>query len=215
MALDNAEDPAQHGVPIEAIPSEKADGAPLGLRQPTSDASSSITNVVDRPDADMDPKMTWTDDSSSQGENRPDPTQPPQTTVVGALERDASDPYKNLPAHEAAILKRQVETTDVKVGLWSLYRYSSKTDIFLLVIGTVASIVAGALLPCMPIIFGTLQGTLGDFSNGFQNRDAFESEMSRLVLWFVYLAIAMFTSLYISMKLRSPTAHASLGATLR
>lgn len=176
---------------------------PRGSECMSGASSSETAGFVDKLGADMNFKQVK-DEYSSKEDKTSDLHKTDSTQAKPKAERDADDPYKNLSPHETAILKRQVETSDVKVGLWSLYRYSSRTDIFLLFLGTFASIAAGALLPCMPVIFGNLQGTLADFSNGTQSRNDFESELGRLVLWFIYLAIAMFVSQYISMAFHYP-----------
>lgn len=135
-----------------------------------------------------------------------DSSQDEEMTVVQKLDSqkpkpngpgDNNDPYAHLSDHEAAVLKRQVETPDVKVGLTTLYRYSSRGDLILLSVGSFCSIAAGALLPLMTILFGGLQGTFAQYFNGSSSYDDFNRSMTRLVLYFVYLAIGMFVMQYI------------------
>ncbi|EXF86155.1 ABC transporter [Colletotrichum fioriniae PJ7] len=113
--------------------------------------------------------------------------------------RDPSDdPYEHLPAHEAAILKRQVFTPEVKAGIMTLYRYSSTNDLLILSLSAFTSIVVGAALPLMTVIFGNLQGTFQNYFAGTTSKDDFNSEMASLVLYFVYLAIGVFVCQYIT-----------------
>ncbi|CAK7214104.1 hypothetical protein SBRCBS47491_002035 [Sporothrix bragantina] len=108
------------------------------------------------------------------------------------------DPYAHLPADEAAILRLQVDTATVKVGFGTLYRYSTRWDICILVVSSICAIASGAALPLMTVIFGNLQGSFQDFFNGQLGQDAFMSKLSHLVLYFVYLAIGEFVTTYIS-----------------
>lgn len=111
---------------------------------------------------------------------------------------EAQDPFKHLPADEAAILKVQVDTPTVKVGFTTLYRYATRMDIIILCVSAVCAIASGAALPLMTIIFGNLQGSFQDFFTGQLGQSEFMSTMSHLVLYFVYLAIGEFVTTYIS-----------------
>lgn len=110
----------------------------------------------------------------------------------------AGDPYQGLSPEEVAILKRQVETPDVKAGFASIYRYATRMDLLIMVIGAVCAIAAGVILPLMTIVFGSLNGTFAGYSNGSVSYDAFQDEMLDLVLKFVYLGIGEFFAVYIS-----------------
>lgn len=112
-------------------------------------------------------------------------------------EKDA-DPYAALAPEEAAILKRQVETPDIKVGIVSLYRYATRIDLILIFIGAVCAIASGAILPLMTVVFGSLQGTFAGYFNKTVSYDDFMDEMTHLVLYFVYLGIGMFFTTYVS-----------------
>ena len=68
------------------------------------------------------------------------------------------DPFAHLPEHEAAILRRQVEIPSVKVTYFMLYRYATRNDVIIMVVGSICAIAAGAALPLMTIIFGSLTG---------------------------------------------------------
>ncbi|CCF43369.1 hypothetical protein CH063_03058, partial [Colletotrichum higginsianum] len=139
-------------------------------------------------------------DASSQPKN-------PNTAINNLEKADSKavapkdaddDPYEHLPADEAAILKRQVFTPEVKAGIMTLYRYSSTNDLLILAAAAFTSIVVGAALPLMTVIFGNLQGTFQSYFNGQSSKDDFNSEMAGLVLYFVYLAIGVFVCQYVS-----------------
>lgn len=108
------------------------------------------------------------------------------------------DPYENLPEDQAAILKNQVFTPDVKVGIATLYRYASRNDLLIMAGSGVAAIASGAALPLMTVIFGNLQGTFQGFFLRQTSYDDFTGKMAHLVLYFVYLAIGEFVATYIA-----------------
>ncbi|KAI0013615.1 P-loop containing nucleoside triphosphate hydrolase protein [Xylariaceae sp. FL0662B] len=108
------------------------------------------------------------------------------------------DPFGHLPGHEAAILKKQVVTPEVKTGFLTLYRYASRNDLIIMFVSAIGAIVSGAALPLMTIIFGTLQGTFQGFFLGTTDYDGFMDDMTRLVLYFVYLGIGEFVATYVA-----------------
>jgi hypothetical protein len=117
--------------------------------------------------------------------------------VDGAKASEA-ELYAHLPEHQATILRQQVETKDFKAGLGAIYRYSTRNDIIIMVVSSVCAIASGAALPLMTILFGSLQGTFGDYFAGQLSYDDFIDEMTGFVLYFVYLAIGEFVTVYIS-----------------
>ncbi|KAF1811980.1 P-loop containing nucleoside triphosphate hydrolase protein [Eremomyces bilateralis CBS 781.70] len=112
--------------------------------------------------------------------------------------KDENDPFKHLPDHERAILKRQLDTPDVQVGYTALYRYATRNDLIILVVSAIMAIGAGAALPLMTIIFGQLAGQFQDFFNGNASLSAFKGQLGGMILYFVYLAIGEFVATYIA-----------------
>ena len=111
---------------------------------------------------------------------------------------DEEDPYRHLPEHEAAILREQVDIPAVKVGFFTLYRYASRADWSIWAVSCICTIAAGAAMPLMTVVFGNLTGLFADYFNGRSTYDDFVGELSHLVLYFVYLAIGEFVTVYIS-----------------
>ncbi|KAK3692897.1 P-loop containing nucleoside triphosphate hydrolase protein [Podospora appendiculata] len=109
-----------------------------------------------------------------------------------------NDPFKHLSTREADILKNQVYTPDVKIGIPILYRYASRNDLLIMAVGSLCSIASGAALPLMTVIFGNLQGTFQDYFLGKVSYDDFSGQLASLVLYFVYLAIGEFVTVYIA-----------------
>lgn len=136
-------------------------------------------------------------DDSSQGEDHAQLRKLDSAHPKSNDKASNKDPFGHLPPDQAAILKRQVDTPDVKVGLATLYRYSTRIDLILLAVGGVCSIAAGAILPVMTVVFGSLQGAFANYFSGLTTYNAFMDDMTRLVLYFVYLGIGMFFAVYI------------------
>jgi ATP-binding cassette subfamily B (MDR/TAP) protein 1 len=108
------------------------------------------------------------------------------------------DLYAHLPDAEAQILRRQVDIPVVKSGWKTLYRYSTKWDIVIIVVSAICSIAAGAALPLMTVIFGNLAGDFNGYFEGLTSHAEFEHTITHMVLYFVYIGIAEFVTIYIS-----------------
>ena len=63
----------------------------------------------------------------------------------------SQDPFAHLPEHEAAILRKQLDIPEVKVGYTTLFRYASALDWVIFVIAVLASVIAGAAMPLMTV----------------------------------------------------------------
>ncbi|TGO62793.1 hypothetical protein BCON_0017g00340 [Botryotinia convoluta] len=120
------------------------------------------------------------------------------TNIIKVAANKDEDIYAHLPPHEAAILKRQVELPELSSGVGNLYRFSTTNDIIIMVISAICSIAAGAALPLMTVIFGQLAGTFADYFAGRSTKADFDHTINHMVLYFIYLAIAEFTTIYIS-----------------
>lgn len=119
------------------------------------------------------------------------------SNIVKVGDKD-QDIYGHLPPHEAAILKRQVDIPTAKGGFKAIYRYSTNYDLLIIFISSICSIAAGAALPLMTVVFGTLAGNFQGLANGELSHDAFESLISTKVLYFIYIGIGEFFTIYIS-----------------
>ncbi|PHH85449.1 hypothetical protein CDD83_395 [Cordyceps sp. RAO-2017] len=112
---------------------------------------------------------------------------------------EPDDPFRHLPAHEADVLRRQVFTPELRKGVGVIYRYSSRNDLIILFVSAVCAIASGAALPLMTVIFGNLQRTFQNYFNPGRGMtyDEFEHELTKYVLYFIYLAIGEFVVTYI------------------
>ncbi|KAI2642590.1 ABC transporter [Xylaria nigripes] len=118
--------------------------------------------------------------------------------VVQTEVKAEDDPFRHLPENEAAILKKQVATIDVKTGFAALYRYATRNDLIIIFISSIATIIAGAATPLMTVVFGNIQGSFQGYFLGLVPKSQFTSQMDTLVLYFVYLAIGEFVTVYIA-----------------
>jgi ATP-binding cassette subfamily B (MDR/TAP) protein 1 len=102
-------------------------------------------------------------------------------------------------ATEAEILIRQVHTPTSKIGYFSLYRYATTKDWLIIAISSLCAISSGAALPMMTILFGQISGLYQAYFTGSLIRGEFNARLTHFVLFYVYLAIAEFMTIYISM----------------
>ncbi|KAK9436150.1 ABC multidrug transporter Mdr1 [Metarhizium brunneum] len=107
--------------------------------------------------------------------------------------------FRHLPPDEAEVLRRQLVTPELKQGVAVLYRYASRNDVIIIAISSICAIASGAALPLMTVIFGNLQRTFQTYfySAGQMSYNSFVDELSKYVLYFVYLAIGEFVVTYI------------------
>ncbi|KAK9383188.1 P-loop containing nucleoside triphosphate hydrolase protein [Kockiozyma suomiensis] len=109
--------------------------------------------------------------------------------VPAAAEEDL---MAHLPEHEAAILRAQIEVKPVPVSYLKLFRYATPLDIFLLVVAHLCAIAAGAALPLMSIVMGSLTKTFTDYFSYNGSPTEFSHAISKNTLYLVYIGIATF-----------------------
>ncbi|GAM85326.1 hypothetical protein ANO11243_033310 [Dothideomycetidae sp. 11243] len=121
-----------------------------------------------------------------------------RTKGSGSSQDEEPDPFAHLPDNEASILRKQLEIPPAKVGYFTLYRYADGRDIAIIAFSSFCAIAGGALMPLMPVVFGALSGTFQSSYQGHITPHEFQSQLSRYTLYFVYLAIGMFVTLFIA-----------------
>lgn len=173
-----ATDPEKGGAPRPSSPSSRASAATATSAPKPVPATSSTPA-----------------EKSSSDQPRPD-LEKADTRLSRDKPPDQDDLYAHLPPHEADVLRRQVATPDVKSGVLTLYRYSSRNDLLVIFVSAVTAIASGAALPLMTVLFGNLQGTFQDYfvPGTDMTYDDFMDEIVKLILYFVYLAIGEFVS---------------------
>ena len=160
-------------------------------------------------DGDSSREVQMADQEKTMMGQTPFPTQlplepaPPLTRLDSRVpksekEDESQDPFGHLPEHEAAILKKQVDIPPVKVTYWMLYRYSTRNDLLIMALSGFCAIAGGAVMPLMTIIFGSLAGTFQGATYGPLAGQAFQDKVNHLVLYFVYLGIGEFVTIYVA-----------------
>ncbi|KAL3437552.1 P-loop containing nucleoside triphosphate hydrolase protein [Aspergillus tetrazonus] len=104
----------------------------------------------------------------------------------------------HLPEEERQVLKTQLEEIKVNISFFGLWRYATKMDILIMVISTICAIAAGAALPLFTILFGSLASTFQRIMLYQISYDEFYDELTKNVLYFVYLGIGEFVTVYVS-----------------
>lgn len=120
---------------------------------------------------------------------------------AGNQQSDSSDLdalFSHLPDHEKQILKNQLDAPPVKVSYLTLYRYASRNDMLIISLSAFSSIIAGAALPLFTLLFGALANTMRARLLREISYDTFYDNLVKYVLYFIYLGIAEFVTVYIS-----------------
>lgn len=81
-----------------------------------------------------------------------------ESQIVETATGSYADPH--LSDDAAAILSRQIDSTPTVVKYNFLFRYATTLDLWFLAVSGLCAIVAGANLPFMTIIYGSLAGTV-------------------------------------------------------
>ncbi|CAZ82915.1 unnamed protein product [Tuber melanosporum] len=108
------------------------------------------------------------------------------------------DPLGHLPPEEAEIIRKQLDIPNIDPNYFTLFRFASRNDIIIIVISIIAAVIGGAAMPLMTIIFGQLGGTFQNFILGYITAAKMQSELNRFTLYFVYLGIGEFVTIYIA-----------------
>ncbi|KKY18115.1 putative abc multidrug transporter mdr1 [Phaeomoniella chlamydospora] len=136
--------------------------------------------------------------SSGSGSDDPQLTKLDSKVVHVKQEKSGDELFAHLPEHERTILKSQLDIPEVKVSYRTLYRYATRWDLIILFLSALSSIISGALLPLMTVIFGQLSGQFTGLFLGTVDPSHFEHQVEKFTLYFVYLAIGEYAFTYIS-----------------
>ncbi|KAJ5953477.1 hypothetical protein N7454_000373 [Penicillium verhagenii] len=112
-------------------------------------------------------------------------------------EEDAT--YAHLPHDEKRILQCQLDQPNPTVSLFGLYKYASRRDLIIVAISALCSITAGIAHPLFAIIFGSMSTNFSKVHSGTIDKEDFMRELNHSVLYYVYLGIGEFITVYISM----------------
>ncbi|KAJ5501929.1 ABC transporter integral membrane type 1 [Penicillium fimorum] len=162
------------------------------MQQP-EEGVTAVEKVADDPR--LNEKPTDKRDSDSASASASTSTKHETKTPV-AEDDDAL--YAHLPEHEKDILKRQLDAPSVNISYFGLFRYASHTDILILVVSTLCAIAAGAALPLFTILFGSLATVFQKVMLRTISYDDFYHQLVKNVLYFIYLGIGEFVTIYVS-----------------
>ncbi|KAL1642058.1 hypothetical protein SLS58_005646 [Diplodia intermedia] len=123
---------------------------------------------------------------------------PTQQIDIQDSDEEETDPFAHLPENERAILKRQLDTPAVSISYLALYRYANKLEWTIIAVASICAIAAGAVLPLMTVVFGSLSGTFQGMFQGTLSKSDFNDQLTQFVLYFVYLFIGEFFTCYIA-----------------
>lgn len=117
---------------------------------------------------------------------------------TGVAEEEVKQIAAGLSEQEQQILDRQTTAPNRTVGYFSLFRYASRKDIFVMFLALFSSIAAGAVMPLTTLIYGNFAGSFTSFSVDAVAASKFQHQINTFTLYFVYLGIGSFVTSYIS-----------------
>ncbi|CAP80778.1 Leptomycin B resistance protein [Penicillium chrysogenum] len=110
----------------------------------------------------------------------------------GALRLELQDDEKE-------VLRRQIDTPESQMSrLALLYTCTTSYELLLLVISSIAAIIGGALQPVSFLLLGGLAQAFKEFFIGTSSGSHLSSLVAKFALYYVYIAIGQFVSVYIS-----------------
>lgn len=99
--------------------------------------------------------------------------------------------YEGLDEDEIAILKAQVNLPETKLNYFSLFRYATAWDKFLLAVACISSIISGAALPLFTLIFGNITQVFTNFLVYHTDPAEFQHVVNHNTLYFIYLGVGI------------------------
>ncbi|KND87719.1 Leptomycin B resistance protein pmd1 [Tolypocladium ophioglossoides CBS 100239] len=99
---------------------------------------------------------------------------------------------------ELVRLSSQVEIPQSSSGYLDLYRHADSVDLLVMALSAVVAAGAGATMPLMTLVLGSLVGNFSDLTNQ-SNVESFVDDVNNLILYFVYIAVGtlVLTSLFV------------------
>ncbi|CAG8719837.1 3389_t:CDS:2 [Cetraspora pellucida] len=99
---------------------------------------------------------------------------------------------------EEQILKDQINVIEGKGSYISLYRFATKLDWFIMFIGLVTSLVAGTAMASRSVLYGIMTDYYVRFQARSINANEFSDDINYFLFAYVYIAIIIFFTTYIS-----------------
>lgn len=111
--------------------------------------------------------------------------------------KEGEEAFAHLPPKEREIVKRQLHIPSVTVTYKTLYRYATRNDLIIVFVSSICAIAGGAVMPLMTVIFGQLSGAFQGFFLGTSSEHDLNAKISHMTLYFIYLAVGEFVTIYI------------------
>ncbi|KAF2274424.1 leptomycin B resistance protein pmd1 [Westerdykella ornata] len=103
-----------------------------------------------------------------------------------------------LSDEEKRIIDRQLEAPKRKIGLFSILAFANRTEKIIMAISFLASVIAGAVLPLMTLVYGNFAKSFTSFAVDDVAKKQFTHQVNTFTLYFVYLGVASLVTVYIS-----------------
>lgn len=97
------------------------------------------------------------------------------------------DPLGHLPPNEREIIRKQLEIPDIKLSYFTLFRFATTNDLMLIFAASIASIIAGAVMPLMTVVFGQLAGVFQDFGLGTLSPEDMQSQLNKFTMYVAFI----------------------------
>ncbi|KAI8320370.1 P-loop containing nucleoside triphosphate hydrolase protein [Martensiomyces pterosporus] len=154
----------------------------------------------------LTPKRSGGSSQTESTEELHEKTQQTSRTSIDKKDAaDAVDKIDMLPQADAEDDKDRPKVAEEQpppVPLLRLFRFATKTDIFLNILGSVCSVAAGVITPTMTVVFSSLMQALINYNTWIQlhrEDDAhhlLDHESRKYCLWFFLLGIMMWVVAY-------------------
>ncbi|KAH8815620.1 leptomycin B resistance protein pmd1 [Xylogone sp. PMI_703] len=114
-----------------------------------------------------------------------------------SVDEEKKQTLPTLTNHERSVIEKQLNVSEVKLGYFDLYRYAARKDLAIIITSVIFSAAAGAVLPLMTVVFGQFAGHFTNYQSGEISRSYFNHQLRTYALYFVYLGIGSFFSVFI------------------
>lgn len=112
-----------------------------GLATSTTTSSSSHTQTS--PESPENHDVPTSEKFDAAANNRPVKKSKKNKKGKEVAVEEEQDPFAHLPDHEKEILRRQLSVPEVAVSYKTLFRYATKYDVLIMLVGAIGSIVGG------------------------------------------------------------------------
>uniref|UniRef100_A0A8C4ZX91 Bile salt export pump n=1 Tax=Gadus morhua TaxID=8049 RepID=A0A8C4ZX91_GADMO len=97
--------------------------------------------------------------------------------------------------------KNKAEQPAIRIGFFQLFRFASKRDVLMMVVGTLCAVLHGSAQPLMLLVFGMLTDTFIDYDIELNEILDIEYEMTNFAYYYVGIGIAVFMLGYFQISL--------------